>query len=125
MLALNTLTPEQEMPYTTHFYGEFISGQSVSLAIDETDIGLLTYTIDNNLNAHIRAIFILPDYRGKGYGDFLTRSMMNLFTLSNMGVVIDYPDDNAYFSKFGFAATPQGLYVSPADIVFPSLCGNH
>lgn len=125
MLSLHPLDDKDAESATRSFYGAQISGQTVALNVDGVDAGILTFTISPDLVAHIKAVAVLPEYRGKGFGDFLTRSMMNSFTLANMGVCVDYDDVGDYYSKFGFRPTDKGLYVSASDIVFPSKCGHH
>ena len=125
MLSLHPLDDEQAITTFNNWSLSPLDGQTIALNVDGRDVGVLTFTISSDLSAHIRGVFVLPDFRGKGLGDFLTRSMMNSFTLSNMGVIVDYTDENDYYSKFGFKQTERGLYVSPEDIVFPSKCGHH
>lgn len=125
MLALHPVEDKDAESVAIAFYGENVIGQTIALNVDGVDVGVLTFTIAPDLNAHIKAVFVLDEYRGKGFGDFLTRSMMNSFTLANMGVYVDYEDKNDYYSKFGFCQSDKGLYVAAEDIVFPSKCGHH
>ena len=125
MLSLHPLDDQTANTALFAALGRTFDGQTIAVSADDTDIGYLNFTISADLTAHIRAVYVLEEFRGKGFGDFLTRSMMNSFTLANIGVCIDYADDNDYFGKFGFKKTEKGLYVSPEDIVFPSKCGHH
>ena len=74
------------------------------------DVGYLLYLGDqaiglarlrvNEDEMHILAVGILEEHRGKGYGDFLTRSLMNVFIDVTDRIYADYVDE--YFLKFGF-----------------------
>lgn len=97
-------------------------GSLTVLYDDDKFLGLIDYTIDMDLVAHIVAVFVVNEARGKGYGDFLTRATMNSLTLAGLPVTVDYEDNKGYFDKFGFTLQEGKPFVTAKDIVFPSKC---
>lgn len=91
------------------------------LLFDEKCIGVAKIITTPSIS-HIEKVGIIPSYRGKGFGDFFTRALMN--TLSNVSktIVINYLSD--YFLKFGFVKENDKMSVNSTDIVFPSKCGH-
>ena len=68
----------------------------------------------------ITYVGLIEEVRGKGYGDFLTRSMINkVMDLADV-VEIDAVDD--YFIKFGFKRVGDIMRADSKHIVFPSKC---
>ena len=71
--------------------------------------------------SHIVRVGILPKLRGKGYGDFFTRSLMNVLIDVTDKIVVDYVSD--YYLKFGFAEENGTMVIDPEKLVFPHACG--
>ena len=69
---------------------------------------------------HILEVGILKEYRGKGYGDFFTRSLMNIFIDVTDRIVSDYV--NEYFLKFGFVQSGDVMVVESEKLTFPRKC---
>lgn len=69
---------------------------------------------------HILEVGILEEYRGKGYGDFFTRSLMNIFIDVTDRIVSDYV--NEYFLKFGFVQSGDVMVVESEKLTFPRKC---
>lgn len=69
---------------------------------------------------HILEVGILEEYRGKGYGDFFTRSLMNIFIDVTDRIVSDYV--NEYFLKFGFVQCGDVMVVESEKLTFPRKC---
>ena len=69
---------------------------------------------------HILEVGILEEYRGKGYGDFFTRSLMNIFIDVTDYIVSEYVDD--YFLKFGFVTRGDVMVVESEKLTFPRKC---
>ena len=94
------------------------------------DVGYLLYISDKPIGLarlkatpeemHILEVGILPDYRKKGYGDFLTRSLMNVFIDVTDRIYSDYLDD--YFLKFGFTREGDVMVVESEKLTFPRKC---
>ena len=70
--------------------------------------------------SHIVRVGILPKLRGKGYGDFFTRSLMNVLIDVTDKIVVDYVSD--YYLKFGFVREGDKMVIDPEKLVFPRQC---
>lgn len=86
----------------------------------DTPIGISSFLADKK-QSEIICIGILSEYRGRGLGDFFTRSI--LLRLSEVGerIVVDYP--SGYFTKFGFFESDGKMVVDSKNLTFPSECG--
>ena len=94
------------------------------------DVGYLLYIGDEPIGVaklkvtpdemHILEVGILENYRGKGYGDFFTRSLMNIFIDVTDYIFSDYVDD--YFLKFGFVPKDDVMVVESDKLTFPRKC---
>ncbi|MBR2481180.1 MAG: GNAT family N-acetyltransferase [Clostridia bacterium] len=94
------------------------------------DVGYLLYIGDEPIGVaklkvtpdemHILEVGILENYRGKGYGDFFTRSLMNIFIDVTDYIFSDYVDD--YFLKFGFVQKDDVMVVESDKLTFPRKC---
>ena len=94
------------------------------------DVGYLLYIGDEPIGVaklkvtpdemHILEVGILANYRGKGYGDFFTRSLMNIFIDVTDYIFSDYVDD--YFLKFGFVQKDDVMVVESDKLTFPRKC---
>ncbi len=71
--------------------------------------------------SHIVRVGILPKLRGRGYGDFFTRSLMNVLIDVTDRIVADYVSD--YYLKFGFTEENGTMSIDPEKLVFPHSCG--
>lgn len=89
------------------------------------DIGYVFYKDDESVGfakliigdtSCISAIGILPEYRGKGLGDFFTRSI--LFRLSQISrfIKVNYIED--YFLRFGFQKKDNIMEIASEKLVF-------
>ena len=67
--------------------------------------------------ALLEGVYVTPTKRGCGFGDFLTRAVMDAYTRSLPLFKVGYKSD--YFLKFGFTEVEDG------EIKFPSQCGGH
>lgn len=68
----------------------------------------------------ITYVGLKKEARGRGFGDFLTRSMINKVMDVADVVEIDTVDD--YFLKFGFVVEGNVMRADSKNIVFPSKC---
>ena len=94
------------------------------------EVGYLLYLSDKAIGVaklrvtteemHILEVGILEEYRGKGYGDFFTRSLMNIFIDVTDRIVSDYV--NEYFLKFGFVQSGDVMVVESEKLTFPRKC---
>lgn len=81
--------------------------------------GLAKLNIKEDVSV-IECVGIVPSERKKGYGDFLTRSLMNNLSYVSKKIKIAYCD--AYFEKFGFRQRGGSMVTESKNIVFPSKC---
>ena len=84
-------------------YGE---GVDVALLEDERIIGAahISFLPDTAL---LEGVYVMPARRGFGFGDFLTRAVMDAYTRSLPLFRVAYASD--YFLKFGFRADGDGI----------------
>lgn len=97
-------------------------GVDVALYEDESLIGAahLAFAADA---AVLEGVYLTPTKRGFGFGDFLTRAVMDAYTRSLPLFKVAYKDD--YFLKFGFSEAEDGMTIKSEEIRFPSHCGGH
>jgi len=98
------------------------SGVDVALYEDERMIGAARVSFEPD-TAVLEGVYVTPARRGCGFGDFLTRAVMDAYTRSLPRFRVAYASD--YFVKFGFKAEQGGMVVGSEEIKFPSLCGGH
>ena len=101
---------------------EYSAGVDVALYEDERLIGAahVAFLPDT---AVLEGVYLTPDRRGFGFGDFLTRAVMDAYTRSLPLFKVVYKSD--YFLEFGFREESDGMIVRSEEIVFPSHCGGH
>ena len=73
--------------------------------------------------AVLEGVYVTPQKRGFGLGDFLTRAVMDAYTRSLPYFKVAYKSD--YFLKFGFKEEDDGMTIQSEEIKFPSYCGGH
>lgn len=86
--------------------------------VDGVPAGVAKLDIDAT-SATLREVGILKGFRGKGYGDFFTRSLMNC-CIDITDVIYAYKDD--YFLKFGFTEDGERMRVDSDKLTFPHAC---
>lgn len=89
------------------------------LYLDDTPIAIARLKV-NETEMHVVEVGVLKEYRGKGYGDFFTRSLMNVFIDVTDFIYSDYVDD--YFLKFGFIRKDDCMVVESDKLTFPHKC---
>ena len=97
-------------------------GVDVALYEDEKIIGAAHVTFAPDM-AVLEGVYVTPARRGKGFGDFLTRAVMDAYTRSLPLMKVAYKSD--YFLKFGFTEVEDGMMIKSEEIKFPSHCGGH
>ena len=106
-------------------YEEVLSGASLPAGIDvglfsNGDlIGAARVSFGED-KARLEAVCLLPAYRKNGFGDFLTRAVMDAYTRSLPVFEIGYKSD--YFLKFGFSESGESMVIESEKIKFPSRC---
>ena len=99
-----------------------VPGVDVALYEDERIIGAAHVTFAPDM-AVLEGVYVTPARRGNGFGDFLTRVVMDAYTRSLPLFRVAY--ESEYFLKFGFKADGKGMQINSEEIVFPSACGGH
>lgn len=97
-------------------------GIDVALMVDGLPVGAARVSFGEDA-ATLEAVALLSEFRGCGYGDFLTRSVMNAYTANIPTFYIGYV--SSYFDKFGFSRQGDRMVIASDKIVFPSKCGCH
>ena len=99
-----------------------VPGVDIALYEDERIIGAARVSFQPD-TAVLEGVYLTPARRGLGFGDFLTRAVMDAYTRSLPLFRVAYESD--YFLKFGFQPEGDGMSINSEAIVFPSLCGGH
>lgn len=68
----------------------------------------------------IEYVGLIESAKGKGYGDFLTRSMIN--KVMDLCETVEANSTDDYFLKFGFVLKENKMVARSKDIIFPSKC---
>lgn len=100
----------------------YAEGVDVALYEDEAMIGAARVSFAEDA-ARLEGVYVTPAKRGFGFGDFLTRAVMDAYTRSLPLFEVAYQDD--YFLKFGFQKEADGMVINSEEIKFPSHCGGH
>lgn len=90
------------------------------LYVDGIPAGVAKLSVTEE-EAHIIRVGILGKLRGKGYGDFFTRSLMNVLIDVTDVIYADYVDD--YYLKFGFERDGDRMRIDSDKLTFPRKCG--
>ena len=100
----------------------YTPGVDVALYEGETLIGAahVSFITDGAL---LEGVYVTPSRRGMGFGDFLTRAVMDAYTRSLPLFKVAYK--SYYFLKFGFQKEADGMQINSEEIKFPSQCGGH
>lgn len=89
------------------------------LYADGVAIGIARLAVTEE-ESRIESVGIVPKLRGMGFGDFFTRSLLNVLADVSDRIVIEYPSD--YFLRFGFQREGDVMTARGKDIVFPRKC---
>ena len=100
----------------------YSAGVDVALYEEERLIGAAHVAFGED-SAVLEGVYVTPARRGFGFGDFLTRAVMDAYTRSLPLFKVAYKSD--YFLKFGFHESEDGMVINSEEIVFPSHCGGH
>lgn len=93
----------------------------VALLNDKTIIGLALLNMYND-GVMLKRLGILKEHRKKGNGDFFTRALFYMLTVSGNPFYINYYDK--FYEKFGFERYEKNKMMANS-IVYPSNCGGH
>jgi len=96
----------------------FLKSVGYVLFEDGFAVGIADLTIKAD-GAYLTSLGIIPQRRGRGLGDFFTRSL--LFHMSNVAPTITVYDDD-YFLQFGFTKRGNELAIKSTELNFPRKC---
>lgn len=89
------------------------------LIVDERVSGVSQMSLCGS-TVRLKFAGVIPEIRGKGYGDLVIRSSIN--KVMDHVEYVEVESDHPYFKRFGFKAE-NGIYrARSGDIVFPSYC---
>ena len=100
----------------------YAPGVDVVLYDEEKIVGAARVAFGTDA-AVLEGVYVTPQKRGFGLGDFLTRAVMDAYTRSLPYFKVAYKSD--YFLKFGFKEEDDGMTIQSEEIKFPSYCGGH
>lgn len=100
---------------------ELLDGLIVALLKDKEIIGLAFLNMFEE-GVILNKIGILEKLRSEGNGDFFTRALFYMLTVSGNHFYINYYDK--YYEKFGFERYEQDK-MRAKTINYPSNCGGH
>ena len=101
--------------------GEYNSGAILNmiLIVGERVAGVSQTSLSGG-TARLVYAGVIPELRGKGYGDLTIRSAIN--KVMDLVEVVEIESHHEYFAKFGFEKTDFGWSAKSKNIVFPSYC---
>ncbi len=105
--------------HNTIFGCDIVGSVAYLLYINDEPIGIARLKVTPE-EMHIIEVGLKENYRKKGYGDFFTRSLMNVFIDVTERIYSDYVDE--YFVKFGFKRQGDFMVVESNKLVFPRKC---
>ncbi len=100
----------------------YAPGVDVVLYDEEKIVGA-AHVVFGTDAAVLEGVYVTPQKRGFGLGDFLTRAVIDAYTRSLPYFKVAYKSD--YFLKFGFKEEDDGMTIQSEEIKFPSYCGGH
>jgi GNAT superfamily N-acetyltransferase len=94
-------------------FGGYIDGQQVAFARVVTDRATF---------AHLKDVFVLPAFRGRGYGIAITQAVMSHPDLHAVAFTLGTGDAHELYARFGFVPLPApersmlrpGTFLEPA-----------
>ena len=92
------------------------------LTLNDVGIGVAKLQVSPEVST-IVSVAVVPELRGRGLGDFFTRSLMNV--LIDVTERIETAYQSEYFVQFGFRANERGMTIESKDLTFPHACQCH
>jgi GNAT superfamily N-acetyltransferase len=75
--------------------------------LDEIQVAFARVATDRATFAHLKDVFVLPAYRGRGFGTELMRAVMAYPDLSAVTFTLVTNDAHSLYEKFGFVLYPN------------------
>jgi GNAT superfamily N-acetyltransferase len=100
----------------------FERGQLIVLNKDSRVIGFSTWEIEKEIVLNIAIVEIHPDYRGKGYGEYLMQQVFNFGKDHKKAIVAKLfcapVESKSFWKKMGFMDFPFTGYAQPPDLMY-------
>ena len=93
--------------------------------LDRAQIAFARVVTDRTTSAHLKDVFVLPEFRGLGYGVAIMQAVMAHPDLQTVSITLSTADAHELYTRFGFVASPQPerLMVRPGRFLPPSAGG--
>jgi GNAT superfamily N-acetyltransferase len=75
--------------------------------LDELQVAFARVVTDRATFAHLKDVFVLPEFRGRGFGTQLMQAVMAYPDLSAVTFTLQTNDAHALYKKFGFNLYPR------------------
>lgn len=93
--------------------------------LDEVQVAFARVVTDRATFAHLKDVFVLPEFRGRGFGTQLMQAVMAYPDLRAVTFTLQTNDAHALYKKFGFVLQPHsersmvrnGNYLDDVDAV--------
>jgi GNAT superfamily N-acetyltransferase len=87
--------------------------------LDDVQVAFARAVTDQATFAHLKDVFVLPPYRGRGYGLAIVQAVMAHPDLGNVGFTLATNDAHALYERFGFARQggSEMVMVRPASFL--------
>ncbi len=90
------------------------------LIVGERPSGVCMMRYSDKNRVRLEWVGVIPEVRGRGYGDFLTRASIN--KVIDISEYIEINGVDEYYEKFGFEKKGNIMIAESKKIVFPSKC---
>jgi GNAT superfamily N-acetyltransferase len=100
-------------------FGGYLGARQVAFARVVTDRATF---------AHLKDVFVLPEFRGKGYGVAIVQAIMDHPDLRRVAMTLGTADAHSLYEKFGFGPHPDprrpmfrsGTFLDPDEPAAPN-----
>jgi GNAT superfamily N-acetyltransferase len=101
-------------------FGGFLGARQVAFARVVTDIATF---------GHLKDVFVLPEFRGKGYGVAMVQAIVDHPDLRRVAMTLGTADAHTLYAKFGFGPAPDprrtmfraGTFLEPDALAAPKV----
>jgi GNAT superfamily N-acetyltransferase len=83
-------------------------------ALDGRQVGFARVVSDNEDMAWLGDVYVLEDYRGRGFGVELVREAVDNGPQRDLGWLLGTQDAHGLYRKFGFGAQPETEMARPS-----------
>ena len=105
-----------------NIFGKALDGSvGFVLFCDDKPVGIAQITAKDEV-CYLRNIGIIAEERGKGYGDFFTRALLNNLSTVSRRIVVEPHCD--YYLQFGFLQDGSKMVINSQNRTFSHKC-NH